>query len=193
MQHTKRTKSCCNLDLSSNDNLYKNKVKNNKTKLFKKLPYLNFINLEQLNKSDRKKNTILYNNIIRQFNNSITLTNNEINDSYKTIIERQKHNINSLFRNKENIFGLSKSNQNTKSLNKSCIFKNELKLGDINDIKRSKSKLIEMCFACDLGCSVSKSGYSPMTYCPYTKEKRDDTRALIYYEKYVKPNRNNKK
>ena len=31
------------------------------------------------------------------------------------------------------------------------------------------------CFACDLGCSVSRSGYSPMTYSPYSKNfKRRD-------------------
>ena len=30
------------------------------------------------------------------------------------------------------------------------------------------------CFACDLGCSVSRSGYSPMTYSPYNKKKRRD-------------------
>ena len=34
---------------------------------------------------------------------------------------------------------------------------------------------LSSCFACDLGCSVSRSGYSPMTYSPYhNKEKRRD-------------------
>ena len=35
------------------------------------------------------------------------------------------------------------------------------------------------CFACDVGCSVSRSGYSPMTYSPYgKKEKRRDLTPL---------------
>ena len=31
---------------------------------------------------------------------------------------------------------------------------------------------LSSCFACDVGCSVSRSGYSPMTYSPYQKNKR---------------------
>ena len=31
---------------------------------------------------------------------------------------------------------------------------------------------LSTCFACDLGCSVSRSGYSPMTYSPYHKKKK---------------------
>ena len=31
---------------------------------------------------------------------------------------------------------------------------------------------LSTCFACDLGCGVSKSGYSPMTYSPYHKKKK---------------------
>ena len=38
---------------------------------------------------------------------------------------------------------------------------------------------LSTCFACDLGCSVSRSGYSPMTYSPYgKKEKRRDLTPL---------------
>ena len=31
---------------------------------------------------------------------------------------------------------------------------------------------LSTCFACDLGCSVSRSGYSPMTYSPYHKKMK---------------------
>ena len=34
------------------------------------------------------------------------------------------------------------------------------------------NEYLSSCFACDLGCSVSRSGYSPMTYSPYEKNKR---------------------
>ena len=43
------------------------------------------------------------------------------------------------------------------------------------------------CFACDVGCGVSRSGYSPMTYSPYdnTIKRRDHTPLkddVDYYE-----------
>ena len=31
---------------------------------------------------------------------------------------------------------------------------------------------LSTCFACDLGFSVSRSGYSPMTYSPYGKKEK---------------------
>ena len=34
------------------------------------------------------------------------------------------------------------------------------------------NEYLSSCFACDVGCSVSRSGYSPMTYSPYEKNKR---------------------
>ena len=46
------------------------------------------------------------------------------------------------------------------------------------------------CFACDVGCSVSRSGYSPMNYCPYnnlirrrevTPLKNRESKENIYY------------
>ena len=34
------------------------------------------------------------------------------------------------------------------------------------------NEYLSTCFACDLGCSVSRSGYSPMTYSPYNKKNK---------------------
>ena len=34
------------------------------------------------------------------------------------------------------------------------------------------NEYLSSCFACDLGCSVSRSGYSPMTYSPYEKNRK---------------------
>ena len=43
----------------------------------------------------------------------------------------------------------------------------------------NSKEYLSTCFACDLGCSVSRSGYSPMTYSPYgKKEKRRDLTPL---------------
>ena len=40
------------------------------------------------------------------------------------------------------------------------------------------------CFACDLGCSVSRSGYSPMNYSPYNNMiRRREQTPLRYREK----------
>ena len=41
------------------------------------------------------------------------------------------------------------------------------------------------CFACDVGCSISRSGYSPMTYSPFdNKIKRRDQTPLKNEENF---------
>ena len=46
------------------------------------------------------------------------------------------------------------------------------------------------CWACDLGCSISLTGYSPMTYSPYNKniKRRNVTpvKAGTKYEEYLR-------
>ena len=42
------------------------------------------------------------------------------------------------------------------------------------------------CFACDVGCSVSKSGYSPMNYVPYNNMIRRREVTPIKREKTKK-------
>ena len=37
----------------------------------------------------------------------------------------------------------------------------------IGNMKMNQKENLNSCFACDVGCSVSRSGYSPMTYSPY--------------------------
>ena len=65
-----------------NKNLEKNKKNNNNNepKNKYKIPSLNYLKLNQINKlncSNKKKNIILYNNIIKPFHNTITLNDNE--------------------------------------------------------------------------------------------------------------------
>ena len=46
------------------------------------------------------------------------------------------------------------------------------------------------CWACDLGCSVSSTGYSPMTYSPYKNgiKRRNITpvKPGVKYEEYLR-------
>jgi len=45
------------------------------------------------------------------------------------------------------------------------------------------------CFACDVGCSVSRSGYSPMNYSPYNnKIKRREITPLRYRDDEIEYN-----
>ena len=68
-------------------------------------------------------------------------------------------------------------------------------LGDIKYMTRYRSVYKSLCFACNLGCSVSKSGYSPMTYSPYfsMKKKRKEITEIpknIIYEQYESDKKN---
>ena len=75
------------------------------------------------------------------------------------------------------------------SVNNSCFFRNYMQLGNINYKTRSKSVYVGSCFACDLGFSVSMSGYSPMTFSPYNGEKRQECGVIppnIVYEQYTR-------
>ena len=75
------------------------------------------------------------------------------------------------------------------NLNKSCFFDTFLKLGNINYTTRSRSVYVGSCFACDLGFSISRSGYSPMTFSPFTKRRREKCGVIptyIIYEQYTR-------
>ena len=37
----------------------------------------------------------------------------------------------------------------------------------IGNIKMNRKEYLSSCFACDVGCSISRTGYSPMTFSPY--------------------------
>ena len=67
-------------------------------------------------------------------------------------------------------------NKNKKSypkLNRS--FQRKLNILPERSNRFNPKQYFSTCFACDLGCSVSRSGYSPMNYSPYdTKIRRRD-------------------
>ena len=190
--------------LSYNDNIrkilnkknQKNKIKNiirNEQINKYKIPSLNFLKLSQINKfnyNSIKRNIVLYSNIIKPFNDAITLNDNFNKNIKKININYNYENDNSnsyakrykIFNGRKFIIDLPKtiSNKHLK-LNKSCFFENCLKICDINYyIHRSRSFYVGSCFACDLGFSNSRSGYSPMTFSPYDKKRRENCGEPLY-------------
>ena len=185
-----------NLNNKDNDILCNKNKYNDSTRT---IPYLDYFKLNQIKNisgNNDKKNIILYNNIIKSFNTTKTLSkNNEL--VYKKIktnenTDTKKTNI---FNLRNYIFDLSNSVKKKYSFtNKSSIFNNILKLKNVNYNLRSKSVHLGSCFACDLGCSVSFSGYSPMTYSPYSKKRRKsitDMPRTILFEQYTRHKKNN--
>ena len=188
-----------NMDKIFNKNLSQNKKKD-KEKIIK-IPYLNYLNLNQINKlnyNNNKKNIILYNNIIKPFNHTKTIYNNSNLYLNKKIIldnnnfekKNNESKKESLYNGRKLISDISESKKNKKLIiNKSCIFENFLKLRNINYISRNKSVYVGSCFACDLGFSISRTGYSPMTFSPYNRKKREEGAKLpinIVYEQYTR-------
>ena len=203
--------------LSYNDNIgkilnkknQKNKIKNiNRNKRINKykIPSLNFLKLNQINKfnyNNIKRNIVLYSNIIKPFSDAITLNDNfnknikqiNINHNYEydnsnSYVKRYK-----IFNGRKFIIDLPKTIKNKLlNLNKSCFFDNCLKIGEFNYyIPRSRSFYVGSCFACDLGFSISRSGYSPMTFSPYDKKKREkygESSSYNIYEQYIMNSKN---
>ena len=184
-----------NLDKDNNKLYHKNKYNDT----IRTIPYLDYFKLNQIKNisgNNDRKNIILYNNIIKSFNKTKTLNNNN-KLVYKKIktdenTDTKKANI---FNLRNYIFDLSNSVKKKYSFtNKSSIFNNILKLKNVIYNLRSKSVHLGSCFACDLGCSVSFSGYSPMTYSPYSKKRRKsitDMPSNILFEQYTRHKKNN--
>jgi hypothetical protein len=158
--------------------------------------------IKKLNQLNNSKNNIFYNNLINPFNNTKKFNNSSSNklifkeiETYDNIkvINSKKDNIIS---DRKNIFDLSFSDKKKyMKNNNSCFFQNYLKLGSIKYMTRYRSVYKGLCFACYLGCSVSKSGYSPMTYSPYfsMKKMRKEITEMpknIIYEQYMSHKKN---
>jgi len=180
-------------------NYNKNKQKNNTRNLKRNnIPHLGFLNMYEI----KKLNLLNNNNIKNPFNNVKTLNNSSNNkliyNEIKTYENKKAINSNkdNIISDRKNLFDLS-FNDKKKYLkyNNSCNFQNFLKLGNINYMTINRSVYIGSCFACDLGCSVSRSGYSPMTYSPYSpiKKRRKEITEMpknIIYEQYSKYKKN---
>ena len=178
----------------NNDKNIKNKTTNNNNTKNKNYPYLDIMHLNKINKlihNSRFQNSILYNNIIQPYNNSKTLQNNNIHYK-KHNINLQNQNMNetdnlnvinentNLIKEKDELFNLTAPNKDkTLKTSKSCfIDNNRYNLGNENQLTRNLSANLGSCFACYFGCSVSRSGYSPMNYSPYDGRKRHDNLGI---------------
>ena len=119
--------------------------------------------------------------------NSYELSNNNINvENYNIIKEKEKNktkNENQLFYNP------SSYKPNIKKVN---MLKKSLSSRKENQDNNNKYNYFPdgSCWACDLGCSVSSTGYSPMTYSPYKNgiKRRNITpvKPGVKYEEYLR-------
>ena len=80
---------------------------------------------------------------------------------------------------KKEIFNLNEDDKNNGlKASKSCYLNNRHNIDNIRYLTMNQSANCGNCFACNLGCSVSKSGYSPMNYSPYNGMKRRDNLGI---------------
>ena len=186
-------------DINKSKSVNNIKKNNKKIEQNNQFPYLDIFKLNKINKvirDGRYKNSILYSNIIKPYNNTKTLlNNNKISYKQPKIIEHvenlnikttdDNNNKNNIIKEKEEIFNLTVPNKNNNlKTSKSCIINNRYNLGNVNHLFRNQSANFGNCFACNFGCSVSRSGYSPMNYSPYDGRKREDNLGLPSYILY---------
>ena len=201
-----------NRSLSTNnkDKSIKNKVKNKSNSIVKQddknnmknknYPYLDIIHLNKINKlihNSRYQNSILYNKIIQPYNNSKTLKNNNIpckkqNIKLQNPYINETDELNIIYENetckdKNKLINLTEPNKDkVLKMSKSCfIDNNRYNLGNSNQLTRNLSANFgSSCFACYFGCSVSRSGYSPMNFSPYDGRKRPESLGIPSYVLY---------
>ena len=125
-------------------------------------------------------------------NNKNKVPNNNIkisyNNKYPEIKDKKDKTKNKKIRKKskkgnlstKNIKHRAKSNYGSTEYPKpNPSFQRKLNILPERSNRFNAKEYLSTCFACDLGCSVSRSGYSPMTYSPYgKKEKRRDLTPL---------------
>ena len=125
-------------------------------------------------------------------NNKNKVPNNNIkisyNNKYPEIKDKKDKTKNKKIRKKskkgnlstKNIKHRAKSNYGSTEYPKpNPSFQRKLNILPERSNRFNAKEYLSTCFACDLGCSVSRSGYSPMTYSPYgKKEKRRDLFVL---------------
>ena len=155
--------------------------------------YGNILKIKLLNDNDKgnKKNK---NNNLNKIGIDINIDNNniinnkkikkKINNSVDIKNNNKKRYFPELIKTKINLTNISQLNNKNKNKK---FYKNKL----IENNKNSKEEfLYSSCFACDVGCGVSRTGYSSMTYSPFNKRlKRKEETPLkngTKYEQYYK-------
>ena len=123
------------------------------------------------------KNQVPNNNIRISYNNKYPeAKEKKLKTKNKKIRKKSKKGILSTKNNKQR----AKSNYGSTQYPKpNPSFQRKLNILPERSNRFNSKEYLSTCFACDLGCSVSRSGYSPMTYSPYgKKEKRRDLTPL---------------
>ena len=155
------------------------------------------------NKYPKRKNPNKYypnENIINKNKNG---PKNNINNIFPQIPENEKLNpkktYNSLSKSpkmkerKDQLFPINENDYSKEFLNHSLNKKNKKRLNTLNKEKSFSQTTYfpdGTCWACDLGCSISTTGYSPMTFSPYKNNfrRRDVTpvKEGTKYEQYTR-------
>ena len=150
------------------------------------IPYTNAPQSNNIELNEQKKNPKFLSSSIPYIQNYLKdniINNNNLNTPYNQIQERKNHS--------------SSPNQNEKyrKLSPSNPY-NKLKSNRTGSGSREKkyNKIIYYpdgtCWACDVGCSISTTGYSPMTFSPYVNNvKRRDVTPVkpgTRYEEYTR-------
>ena len=123
------------------------------------------LNLFDILNKNKNINNIIKNTLKSQ--NQIKTKNNNIK-YYPSLIKKNKSLDKMLFKNKYNKYKFG----NTKN-------KNNYKITPNKKFNKKDYLSSSSCFACDVGCSVSRTGYSLMTYSPFNnKIKRKEETPL---------------
>ena len=140
----------------------KNENENEKVNNNKENPKKYSLNLFDILKKNKNINRIIRNTLKSQ---TQIKTKNNNNKYYPSLLKTNKSHDKILFKNKYK-FGNNKNKNNYKD----------------TPIKRYNKNIYlssSSCFACDVGCSVSQTGYSLMTYSPFNnKIKRKEETPL---------------
>ena len=130
---------------------------------------INFIG----NGDNKTKNLKIYYLYLKKYYNNIKPNRNNKRykiDSMNYNEETGKFNINPFFEGNKKDYVYPKPNQN---------YQRKLNYKPISNSNYKPKEYSSFCFACDLGCSISRSGYSPMTYSPYdNRVKRREVTPL---------------
>ena len=132
---------------------------------------INLIEKEDNNMNNLK---IYYPNLEKNYNiikpNNNKKKNNKNDNMNNDNQQKRKFGINPFLEGNKNDYKYPKPNQN---------YQRKLNYKPISNTNYNQKEYSSSCFACDVGCAVSRSGYSPMTYSPYdNKIKRREVTPL---------------
>ena len=128
---------------------------------------------------DKDKNPLNGDENINQIPDNKNIIKN-YNDKIPEIKDKKKKIKSGKYRKKKKKNNLNNDNNETRKFHSKSIkypkpnpsFQRKLNILPERSNRFNPNEYLSTCFACDLGCSVSRSGYSPMTYSPYNKKNK---------------------